>query len=92
MRDVCVAQPGEWKIALLRYFNPYGSDASGDIGEDPNGPPNNLVPYILQVNVLPLLRSFFFLLCIYCRHVPCTSTLPPPPPTTTTYHHHLPPL
>ncbi|MDD2724684.1 MAG: UDP-glucose 4-epimerase GalE [Methylovulum sp.] len=40
-----------WKIALLRYFNPIGAHASGLIGEDPNGIPNNLMPYIAQVAV-----------------------------------------
>ncbi len=41
----------EWSIALLRYFNPIGAHKSGLIGEDPNGIPNNLVPYIAQVAV-----------------------------------------
>lgn len=41
----------EWSIALLRYFNPIGAHESGLIGEDPNGIPNNLVPYIAQVAV-----------------------------------------
>ena len=40
-----------WKIALLRYFNPVGAHPSGLIGENPNGIPNNLVPYISQVAV-----------------------------------------
>ncbi len=40
-----------WNIALLRYFNPIGAHSSGTIGEDPNGIPNNLVPYIAQVAV-----------------------------------------
>ncbi|WP_024833054.1 UDP-glucose 4-epimerase GalE [Ruminiclostridium josui] len=40
-----------WNIALLRYFNPIGAHESGSIGEDPNGIPNNLVPYITQVAV-----------------------------------------
>lgn len=42
---------GEWSVALLRYFNPVGAHESGDIGEDPQGIPNNLVPYISQVAV-----------------------------------------
>ena len=50
LRDVAVAQP-TWRIALLRYFNPVGAHASGTIGEDPSGIPNNLVPYISQVAV-----------------------------------------
>ncbi len=44
------AQP-EWSIALLRYFNPVGAHPSGDMGEDPQGIPNNLMPYIAQVAV-----------------------------------------
>jgi UDP-glucose 4-epimerase len=40
-----------WKIALLRYFNPIGAHESGMIGEDPNGIPNNLMPYVLQVAI-----------------------------------------
>ena len=41
----------EWSVALLRYFNPIGAHESGLIGEDPNGIPNNLLPYIAQVAV-----------------------------------------
>jgi UDP-glucose 4-epimerase len=44
----CVAHP-EWKVAVLRYFNPVGAHPSGLIGEDPEGIPNNLMPYITQV-------------------------------------------
>jgi len=49
-----------WNIALLRYFNPVGAHPSGRIGEDPNGIPNNLLPYISQVAVgkLPELSVF----------------------------------
>ena len=43
--------PQEFSAVLLRYFNPVGAHASGDIGEDPNGPPNNLMPYVSQVAV-----------------------------------------
>ena len=50
LTDVCAADPG-LNVALLRYFNPIGAHASGLIGEDPNGIPNNLVPYIAQVAV-----------------------------------------
>ena len=50
LRDVAVADPS-MRIALLRYFNPIGAHASGTIGEDPQGIPNNLVPYIAQVAV-----------------------------------------
>lgn len=50
----------EWSIALLRYFNPIGAHKSGKIGENPNGIPNNLMPYIMQVAVgrLPELGVF----------------------------------
>ena len=48
LRDLAKAEP-EWRIALLRYFNPVGAHESGLIGEEPNGIPNNLVPYIAQV-------------------------------------------
>ena len=59
LRDLYKADP-RWDIALLRYFNPVGAHPSGRIGEDPNGIPNNLVPYIAQVAVgrLPYLRVF----------------------------------
>ena len=48
--DYCAAAP-DLNVALLRYFNPIGAHESGLIGEDPNGIPNNLVPYIAQVAV-----------------------------------------
>ncbi|MBQ7858793.1 MAG: UDP-glucose 4-epimerase GalE [Faecalibacterium sp.] len=50
LTDVCAADP-ELNVALLRYFNPIGAHPSGLIGEDPNGIPNNLVPYIAKVAV-----------------------------------------
>ena len=50
LTDVCKADP-TLNVALLRYFNPIGAHKSGLIGEDPNGIPNNLVPYIAQVAV-----------------------------------------
>jgi len=50
LRDAAHADAG-WRIALLRYFNPVGAHASGLIGEDPNGIPNNLMPFIAQVAV-----------------------------------------
>lgn len=50
LKDVFVAD-NEWSIALLRYFNPVGAHESGLIGENPNGIPNNLMPYISQVAV-----------------------------------------
>lgn len=48
LRDLFLADP-TWCIALLRYFNPVGAHESGLIGEDPNGIPNNLLPYIARV-------------------------------------------
>ena len=48
LRDLAAADP-EWRVALLRYFNPVGAHPSGLIGEDPAGVPNNLMPYIAQV-------------------------------------------
>ncbi len=45
------AADSSWKMAVLRYFNPVGAHPSGLIGEDPQGPPNNLMPYIAQVAV-----------------------------------------
>jgi UDP-glucose 4-epimerase len=50
LRDVFVSD-SEWKIVLLRYFNPVGAHESGTIGEDPNGIPNNLMPFISQTAV-----------------------------------------
>ncbi|MEJ9077121.1 UDP-glucose 4-epimerase GalE [Gordonia malaquae] len=50
LRDVAVADDS-WRIALLRYFNPVGAHPSGEIGEDPNGLPNNLMPFVSQVAV-----------------------------------------
>jgi len=50
MRDIAAAEP-EWRVILLRYFNPVGAHKSGRIGEDPAGIPNNLVPYVMQVAV-----------------------------------------
>ena len=59
LRDVERADP-QWRIALLRYFNPVGAHESGLIGEHPQGTPNNLMPYVTQVAVgkLPRLRIF----------------------------------
>lgn len=50
LRDLYVSD-NSWSIALLRYFNPIGAHESGRIGEDPNGIPNNLMPFITQVAV-----------------------------------------
>ncbi len=49
-----------WQIAILRYFNPIGAHSSGTIGEDPNGIPNNLMPYLSQVAIgkLPILSVY----------------------------------
>ena len=49
-----------WKIALLRYFNPIGAHESGMIGEDPNGIPNNLMPYVTQVAIGKLAQLSVF--------------------------------
>ncbi|MCX7694370.1 MAG: UDP-glucose 4-epimerase GalE [Caloramator sp.] len=59
LRDLYVSD-NEWSIVLLRYFNPIGAHESGLIGEDPNGIPNNLMPYVTQVAVgkLKELRVF----------------------------------
>lgn len=59
LRDMA-SSDATWDIAILRYFNPVGAHESGRIGEDPNGIPNNLMPYIAQVAVgkLPELRVF----------------------------------
>jgi len=50
LRDLMLSDPS-WRIALLRYFNPVGAHESGWIGEDPNGVPNNLMPFVSQVAV-----------------------------------------
>lgn len=50
LRDVADAD-ARWRVALLRYFNPVGAHCSGMIGEDPQGIPNNLMPYVAQVAV-----------------------------------------
>ncbi len=50
LRDVAAADP-TWRVALLRYFNPVGAHPSGTMGEDPQGIPNNLMPFIAQVAV-----------------------------------------
>lgn len=50
LEDLCKAD-SEWNVTLLRYFNPIGAHKSGRIGENPNGIPNNLMPYITQVAI-----------------------------------------
>lgn len=59
LRDLSASDP-RWGIMILRYFNPIGAHASGRIGEDPAGIPNNLMPYIAQVATgrLPYLNVF----------------------------------
>lgn len=50
LQDLATSNTG-WQISLLRYFNPVGAHSSGEIGEDPNGIPNNLLPFVAQVAV-----------------------------------------
>lgn len=50
LQDLVNSEP-RWSVALLRYFNPIGAHESGEIGEDPQGIPNNLLPYVAQVAV-----------------------------------------
>ncbi|WP_243343145.1 UDP-glucose 4-epimerase GalE [Anaerococcus sp. AGMB09787] len=59
MTDLHTADPN-WKVILLRYFNPIGAHKSGRIGEDPKGIPNNLLPYVTQVAIgkLPYLHVY----------------------------------
>ena len=59
LSDLCISD-SSWSIALLRYFNPIGAHSSGLIGENPNGIPNNLMPYIIKVasGELPYLNIF----------------------------------
>ena len=59
LRDVAKADD-QWRIALLRYFNPVGAHASGTLGEDPNGIPNNLMPFVSLVAVGKLQRLSVF--------------------------------
>lgn len=59
-RDLCLAPNNPFKVCLLRYFNPIGAHYSGRIGEDPNGIPNNLLPYVSQVAVGKLKRLQVF--------------------------------
>ncbi|KAG0357906.1 hypothetical protein BC939DRAFT_463448 [Gamsiella multidivaricata] len=51
LQDIAVSEPNLWNIILLRYFNPVGAHQSGIIGEDPNGIPNNLMPFVAQVAI-----------------------------------------
>ena len=58
--DKITQSTAPWKIALLRYFNPIGAHESGRIGEDPNGIPNNLMPYVSQVAIGKLAQLSVF--------------------------------
>ena len=58
--DVVSGDPHPWNVVLLRYFNPIGAHPSGLIGEDPDGIPNNLMPYITQVAVGKLEKLHIF--------------------------------
>jgi len=58
--DSITKSASPWKIALLRYFNPIGAHESGLIGEDPNGIPNNLMPYVSQVAIGKLAQLSVF--------------------------------
>ena len=59
LRDVCASDPS-WRVACLRYFNPVGAHDSGLIGEDPQGIPNNLMPFVAKVasGELPAIKVF----------------------------------
>lgn len=59
LEDVCIANP-KFNVARLRYFNPGGAHASGEIGEDPHGTPNNLLPFVTQVAVGKLQQLVVF--------------------------------
>nr|WP_321466520.1 UDP-glucose 4-epimerase GalE [uncultured Desulfobulbus sp.] len=59
LQDLHRADP-QWNVVLLRYFNPVGAHPSGQIGEDPNGIPNNLMPFIAQVAIGKLARLSVF--------------------------------
>ncbi|KAF9200336.1 hypothetical protein BGZ49_009454 [Haplosporangium sp. Z 27] len=60
LRDTAASEPNKWNIIMLRYFNPVGAHESGQIGEDPNGTPNNLMPYVAQVAIgrRPIINVF----------------------------------
>jgi UDP-glucose 4-epimerase len=59
LSDFCISRP-DWSVISLRYFNPAGAHPSGLLGEDPNGTPNNLIPYISRVasGKYPILQIF----------------------------------
>jgi UDP-glucose 4-epimerase len=60
LRDNCQKADSLWQVSLLRYFNPIGAHESGLIGEDPQGIPNNLLPYVAQVAVGRLAKLQIF--------------------------------
>ncbi len=60
LKDTCAAPDSMWRVSLLRYFNPIGAHPSGKIGEDPQGIPNNLMPFVAQVAVGKLERLNVF--------------------------------
>ena len=59
LEDICVAYP-DFNVARLRYFNPGGAHESGEMGEDPRGTPNNLLPFVTQVAVGKLKQLVVF--------------------------------
>lgn len=60
LADLAASKNSNWQIALLRYFNPIGAHPSGLIGEDPNGIPNNLLPFVAQVAIGKLKQLAIF--------------------------------
>jgi UDP-glucose 4-epimerase len=60
LQDVAAQLDADWRFAILRYFNPVGAHESGLIGEDPNGVPTNLMPYVCQVAVGRLKKLSIF--------------------------------
>ena len=58
LKDFVKSDKGkDWAVDCLRYFNPTGAHSSGDIGEDPNGIPNNLMPFVAQVRISVLVQD-----------------------------------
>ena len=66
----------EWRVALLRYFNPVGAHSSGRIGEDPNGTLNNLMPFVSQVAIGRLARCRFSVTTMKPRMAPASAIYP----------------
>jgi UDP-glucose 4-epimerase len=60
LRDLCRSEPEKWYVVILRYFNPVGAHPSGRLGEDPNGIPNNLMPYIAKVAIGKFPKLYVF--------------------------------